>query len=327
MKRIISLTLAALMLVILLVTATSCELSMEAMTGYTRLRDHVTETADTSGEVTLDGTALDFTGVKLTAPIKKGESKPEAVCLIAEQISPVNQVSMTLTMTGSPEKAEVSFLIVNAAKPEEPIKLAATVLLTHYTGNDPLEFTSIEGINFVDEENFRVAATALFNSALKVLDTYTAETLDMSITELGFIALSDKYMADIQEADAGDDLGGAFSGARLSMAGIMILQGMGMIFLVLSILWIVLLLFKKIFYKDPSKTSKTFKNTKNEKKSEEPVPAAPAAPAASDDALVAAITAAVAAYIESDPALSSQFAGGFRVVSFKKKNGKTSWNH
>ena len=32
-------------------------------------------------------------------------------------------------------------------------------------------------------------------------------------------------------------------------------------------------------------------------------------------------------YIDSDPALSSQFAGGFRVVSFKKKNGKTSWNH
>ena len=39
------------------------------------------------------------------------------------------------------------------------------------------------------------------------------------------------------------------------------------------------------------------------------------------------LTAAVAAYIDSDPALSSQFAGGFRVVSFKKKNGKTSWNH
>ena len=56
-----------------------------------------------------------------------------------------------------------------------------------------------------------------------------------------------------------------------------------------------------------------------------PVPAvAPAAdallmnaPVAGDDALVAAITAAIAATIESDPALASQFAGGFRVVSFK----------
>ena len=104
-------------------------------------------------------------------------------------------------------------------------------------------------------------------------------------------------------------------------------QGMGMVFLVLAILWMVLLIFKKVFYKDPAK---------QEKKEEAPAPAAPAAPAASvapaapaadDGALVAAITAAVAAYIDSDPALSSQFAGGFRVVSFKKKNGKTSWNH
>ena len=44
---------------------------------------------------------------------------------------------------------------------------------------------------------------------------------------------------------------------------------------------------------------------------------APVAPA-SDDQLIAVITAAVAATIESDPALSSQFASGFRVVSFKK---------
>ena len=77
------------------------------------------------------------------------------------------------------------------------------------------------------------------------------------------------------------------------------------------------LIFKKIFYKDPAAA----------KKAVEPAPAAPAATPANDDALVAAITAAVAAYIESDPALSSQFKGGFRVVSFKKKNGKTSWNH
>ena len=105
----------------------------------------------------------------------------------------------------------------------------------------------------------------------------------------------------------------------LSMAGLMIVQGVGMVFLVLAILWMVLLIFKKVFYKDPAK---------QEKKAEAPAEApAPVAAPADDGALVAAITAAVAAYIDSDPALSSQFAGGFRVVSFKKKNGKTSWNH
>ena len=107
----------------------------------------------------------------------------------------------------------------------------------------------------------------------------------------------------------------------LSMAGLMIIQGVGMVFLVLAILWMVLLIFKKVFYKDPAKQEK-----KEEATAEAPAPVAAPAPA-DDGALVAAITAAVAAYIDSDPALSSQFAGGFRVVSFKKKNGKTSWNH
>ena len=135
------------------------------------------------------------------------------------------------------------------------------------------------------------------------------------------ITLSVAYSKLIAHAE--EDLGGAFSPARLSMAGLMIIQGMGMVFLVLAILWMVLLIFKKVFYKDLAKASKAPKETK----AAEPAPVAPAAPVASDDALVAAITAAVAAYIDSDPALSSQFAGGFRVVSFKKKNGKTSWNH
>ena len=56
-------------------------------------------------------------------------------------------------------------------------------------------------------------------------------------------------------------------------------------------------------------------------------PAVAPNPATDDGALIAAITAAIAATIESDPDLASQFVGGFRVVSFQKKNGKTSWNH
>ena len=47
-------------------------------------------------------------------------------------------------------------------------------------------------------------------------------------------------------------------------------------------------------------------------------PAVAPAPVQDDGQLIAVITAAVAATIEADPALSSQFASGFRVVSFKK---------
>ena len=150
------------------------------------------------------------------------------------------------------------------------------------------------------------------------MDEYTTKNLDMNMHELGFIALSEKYMAPTEVVEAEEDLGGAFSPVRLKKAGLMIIQGLGMVFLVLAVLWLVLLIFKKVFYKDPAATAK---------KAEQPAPAAPAHAPASNDALVAAITAAVAAYIESDPALSSQFAGGFRVVSFKRKNGKASWNH
>ena len=321
MKRIISLSLAALMLVMLLLTATSCELSMESMTGYTRLRDHVTEKADQNGEVALDGSAEGFTAVKLTAPIKKGEDKPEAVCVIAEGGSSTTLVQMTVTLTGSTEKAEVVYRIVNRANTDEYTQATATIILTAYTGSELIALNSIDGFHFLEEMDYRSAITGMLNCTLKVLDEYLVAELDMRVSELGFIALSDEYMANVDAAEVEEDLGGAFSSQRLSMAGLMIIQGMGMVFLVLVVLWLVLLVFKKVFYKDPAKASKT-------PKAVEPAPApAPVAPATSDDALVAAITAAVAAYIESDPALSSQFSGGFRVVSFKKKNGKTSWNH
>lgn len=303
MKKIISLSLAALMLVLLLVTATSC--GMESVTGYTRLRDHVIDTVGPNNELTLAGSSADFYTVKLVSPIEKGADQVNEVYLVAKD----GNVTITVKLTNSTEKA--TFIYTTGVESAE-----ATVLLTHYTGNDLIEFTSVDKIRTEDELNHRKVATALLNSALQALDAYTTKNLGMDMHELGFIALSEKYMAPTEEVEVEEDLGGALSPIRLKKAGLMVIQGMGMVFLVLAILWLVLLIFKKVFYKDPAAASK---------KAEKPAPAAPVP--TNDDALVAAITAAVAAYIESDPALSSQFAGGFRVVSFKKKNGKTSWNH
>ena len=317
MKKIISLTLAALMLVTVLLLATSC--GMESMTGYTRLRDHVIDTVGQNNELVLDGSAMGFSAVRLVAPIEKSETKVNEVYLVADGGNQNALFRLTLKLTDSTEKAQVTYQVINIAQQKLLYGAEATVLLTHYTGNDLVEFTSVTNIHPEDEQTYRVALTSMLNSALKVLDTYTTEKMDMDLHELGFIALSAKYMAPTESAEAEEDLGGAFSPARLSKAGLMIIQGMGMVFLVLAILWMVLLIFKKVFYKDPNK---------QEKKEEAPAEApAPVAAPADDGALVAAITAAVAAYIDSDPALSSQFAGGFRVVSFKKKNGKTSWNH
>ena len=317
MKKIISLTLAALMLVTVLMLATSC--GMESMTGYTRLRDHIKTSGGEGYIISLDANKVGLTsaGIKVVTT----EDGDEYVCLGGFVVNTQSAVAyqVGLNLTGSPEKAELTYEVLNAATSQKIASGEATVLLTHYTGEDYVTFDEVEGINVSAELTHRNQARVLLNSLLLALDIYTTENMDMNLRELGFIALSEKYMAPVESVEAEEDLGGAFSPARLSKAGLMIVQGMGMVFLVLAILWMVLLIFKKVFYKDPNK---------QEKKEEAPAEApAPAAAPADDGALVAAITAAVAAYIDSDPALSSQFAGGFRVVSFKKKNGKTSWNH
>ena len=317
MKKIISLTLAALMLVTVLLLATSC--GMESMTGYTRLRDHIKAVGGDEPVVQLDAVKVGINSAAVTV-ITPDEGE-QYVCLIGYAINTAGGLvyQVRLNMTGSPEKAELIYEVLNASTAQRVSMGTATVLLTHYTGEDFITFEEVQNIDAASELTHRRQAQVLLNSLLKALDIYTTENVDMDLHELGFIALSAKYMAPVESAEAEEDLGGAFSPARLSMAGLMIIQGMGMVFLVLAVLWMVLLIFTKVFYKDPNKQEQT-----EEAPAEAP---APVAAPADDGALVAAITAAVAAYIDSDPALSSQFAGGFRVVSLKKKNGKTSWNH
>ena len=314
MKKIISLSLAVLMLVILLLTATSC--GMEGVTGYTRLRDHIKANGGDQFVIALDAAAVSINSANV-AVIEDDEGN-EQIILLGYAISTSNGVvyQATLYMTGSTEKARLVYEVLNISTAEVVSSAEINVLLTHYTGNELVTLDSVSNILPGNEQPHRQNATALLNTLLLALDNYTTENLDLNARDLGFIALSEKFMAPVEQAEAEENMGGFLSSQRLSMAILTIVQGMGMVFLVLAVLWLVLLIFKKVFYKDPA----------NEKKTVEPAPAVPAAPAG-DDALVAAITAAVAAYIDSDPALSSQFKGGFRVVSFKKKNGKTSWNH
>ena len=314
MKKNISLSLAVLMLVILLLTAASC--GMEGVTGYTRLRDHIKANGGDQFVIALDAAAVSINSANV-AVIEDDEGN-EQIILLGYAISTSNGVvyQATLYMTGSTEKARLVYEVLNISTAEVISSAEINVLLTHYTGNELVTLDSVSNILPGNEQPHRQNATALLNTLLLALDNYTTENLDLNARDLGFIALSEKFMAPVEQAEAEEDMGGFLSSQRLSMAILTIVQGMGMVFLVLAVLWLVLLIFKKVFYKDPA----------NEKKTVEPAPAVPAAPAG-DDALVAAITAAVAAYIDSDPALSSQFKGGFRVVSFKKKNGKTSWNH
>ena len=98
------------------------------------------------------------------------------------------------------------------------------------------------------------------------------------------------------------------------------LLGMGIVFSVLILIWIILAIFGKI----ATAGSKPKKEKPAPKAAPAPAaaPAAPVAPApaASDDSeLVAAITAAVSLCMDMP-------VGSFRVVSFRKTNTKQAWN-
>ncbi|MGM9684545.1 MAG: OadG family transporter subunit [Eubacteriales bacterium] len=135
-----------------------------------------------------------------------------------------------------------------------------------------------------------------------------------------------------------EELGGAFSSERIMYALRMTLLGICAVFAVLTLLYLVLQLFKLFVYTLPQKR----KNAELQKKGSQS--AAPAGntvisdlPAvqdngeayeteADDAATVAVITAAIAAYIASDETLAREYSGGFRVVSFRRSRGNSSWN-
>lgn len=109
---------------------------------------------------------------------------------------------------------------------------------------------------------------------------------------------------------------------RAGYAGGVTLLGMATIFIVLSILWGVVELLHRALHRGDQKTAPA-----EAKAAPAPVPvpapkAAPVpvrAPAAGDDALVAVITAAVAAAMAEEG-----YAGGFRVVSFRRTQNRRS---
>ena len=122
------------------------------------------------------------------------------------------------------------------------------------------------------------------------------------------------------------DLGGAFSAERITYALEMTALGLLAVFSVLAILWGVLALFKVFMYDIPQKKAKAQKKV-------EPTPVVVNEPnvvtpvaASNDDEVVAVIMAAISAYISADPALAEEYAGGFRVVSFKRVRDKAAWN-
>jgi len=106
--------------------------------------------------------------------------------------------------------------------------------------------------------------------------------------------------------------------------------GLIMVFAVLALLWLVITISKVIFYDLPKKKANKAVENKSVAPPETPkvtvtAPQPAVAVSETDDGeLIAVITAAVAAMIESGE-YKDEFVGGFRVVSFKRSSGK-AWN-
>lgn len=117
---------------------------------------------------------------------------------------------------------------------------------------------------------------------------------------------------------------------KLSLAGEMLLRGMGTVFMVLIILWVVLMVFGRVFgaaEKKPAAPAQAPKKETPKAAAPASAPAPAAVPAAApvsaqdDKELIAVITAAIAAYQSA----SGQPNLPFRVVSFTRKNNASGW--
>ena len=114
----------------------------------------------------------------------------------------------------------------------------------------------------------------------------------------------------------------AFSLDSLAKAAEVAVLGLGMVFLVLAILWGVLAIFKVIFGGEKKAKKEPVKDAPAPVTAPEPAPAA----AQDDSELIAVITAAIEAYRASESGGDEEYAGGFRVVSFKRAGAGRPWN-
>ncbi len=338
MKKTIRICLAVLLLAAVLLCGASCE--FETASAYTVLRDHILESTGV-------GMALEFPSADSTimtyvfvADMENADGEIEEKVYVTAQKAMNSSLFLRVDIGLSEDDASTADWTVSYITVAQTITIGESKLdIRGMTGNELIAFDTTGGIPPSYEYSFRAEATALTNVALLSFDKYSQETLSLSVEDFGFRSLSEKYRYTEGDDDIEADYGRAFSPERLKLAGTMLLVGMGMVFLALAIMWGVLVIFKKVMYDSANKKKDKAKPEGGK------MPAVPAVPVTDtpddamiaavagvmayqedDGAIAAAITAAIAETIASDPELSREFADGFRVVSFKRKSGKSAWN-
>ena len=115
---------------------------------------------------------------------------------------------------------------------------------------------------------------------------------------------------------------------KFSLAGRMLLTGMGTVFLVLVILWAVIAVFgafaKAEEKREQRRIMEEVRNSPAPNDRDEPAPVieSPEEPEQDDGALIAVITAAIEAYRASEGLAGTSY----RVVSFRRRKTGQSWN-
>ncbi len=326
MKKILSISLALLMLVCLCLSVTSCEQDTAFGKYYSYLEGL---------EGKKDTLAANQVMMVIAQPTLIGDEEEKNIVFQIYVNTGDTVESVTLFLAENSSTYRFLYNKKSTATGADLVTAGGEIAALSYTGNEQVEFESYldntaYGSNYFEDE-YRGRATSMLKTLVLAMKPMMAKA-NVDVKDFYFISV-DFPEADL-DAEGEEDLGGAFSAERWLYVGQMLVVGLGMVFLVLAILWIILLIFEKTMGtgEKPAKPAKAEKPAKVEKpapvKPAAPVaPAAPAVTPASDDgALVAAITAAIAATIASDEGLSHQFASGFRVVSFRQKSGKGAWN-
>ena len=186
------------------------------------------------------------------------------------------------------------------------------------------EFEFTKGCSVCGKFNFAETEDGLYICVNEKCTGATVTVEDL----LRKLVLVEKVEVDTSKLDMNEKPESFAERAEIALQGTA--TGMVMIFAVLGLLAVIVTLSKVICYDIPNKKKEKAKAAH----APAAVPAAPAEtvqeapaavqPATDDGELIAVITAAVAAVIESSE-YKNEFVGGFRVVSFKKSTN-SAWN-
>ena len=316
MKKILSISLALLMLVCLCLTATSCEQE----TAFSKYYSYLEGLENKQQTVPADGITKVIAQSTVT-----GDDETETIVLQGVIQASDAVITVSLFITENTSTYRFAYRALSLSTSQVLLYAEGNVDALSYTGNELLVFdTYVDATyntNYYENSN-RGTASNMLKTLVLTMKPMMAEA-GVNVADFHFISV--EFPESDNVADQTTDLGGALSAARWMYVGQMLVVGLGMVFLVLAILWIILMIFEKAM-------GTKEKPVKKQDATPAPPPVSkpasvPVAPVADDGATVAAITAAIAAMIASDERLSGEFAGGFRVVSFRKKSGRNTWNH